>query len=107
VSGTTPVLCPGGSASCPNVGALGTTANMILPANTFPSIPFVTQVIGSDVNNWFIALDQNLEAAAFHLYAVHQHFGDPTLSLIDVTKTHVPLKLDGFDLGYVGGPMYF
>jgi len=24
-----------------------------------------------------------------------------------VTKTHVPLKLDGFDLGYVGGFMYF
>ena len=38
---------------------------------------------------------------------MYQHFDDPTLSLIDVTKTHVPLKLDGFDLGYVGGRMYF
>jgi predicted porin len=86
VSGTTPVLCPGGSASCPNVGALGVAANMILPGNTFPSIPFATQVTGSDVNDWFIALDQGFDAAAFHLYAVYQHFDDPTLNLIDVTS---------------------
>jgi hypothetical protein len=38
---------------------------------------------------------------------VYQHFDDPTLSLIDVARTHVPLKLDGFDLGYVGGRIYF
>src|SRR5262249_57935280 len=76
---TTPVLSPGGSASCLNVGALGVAANVILPANTFPSTPFATQVTGSDVNDWFIALDQNFEAAAFHLYAVYQHFDDPTL----------------------------
>ena len=72
-----------------------------------PSIPFATQVTGSDVNDWFIALDQNFEAAAFHLYAVYQHFDDPTLSLIDVARTHVPLKLNGFDLGDVGGRIYF
>jgi len=35
------------------------------------------------VNDWFIALDQNFEAAVFHLYAVYQHFDDPTLSLIE------------------------
>jgi hypothetical protein len=38
---------------------------------------------------------------------VYQHFDHPTLSLIDVTRTQVPLKPDGFDLGYVGGRMYF
>ena len=31
----------------------------------------------------------------------------PRSSLIDVARTHVPLKLDGFDLGYVGGRIYF
>ena len=72
-----------------------------------PSIPFATRVTGSDVNDSFIALDQGFDTAALHLYAVYQHFDDPTLSLIDVTKAHVPLKLDGFDLGYVGGRMYF
>jgi Gram-negative porin len=105
-STNTPILCPGG-AGCPNVGALGVAANMILPANTFPSIPFKTQVTGSDVTDWFIAFDQSFEAAAFHLYAVYQHFDNPTLNLIDINKNHVPLKLDGFDLGYVGGRMYF
>jgi predicted porin len=106
VSGTTPILCPG-NASCPDVGALGVAANMRLAPGTFPSIPFATQVTGSDVSDWFIAFDQGFEAAAFHLYAVYQHFDDPTLSLIDINKNHVPLKLDGFDLGYVGGRMYF
>jgi hypothetical protein len=108
-----PILCPGNS-QCGlrsngtfGVGTLGVSANMVLPGNTFPSIPFATQVTGSDVTDWFIALDQGFEAAAFHLYAVYQHFNDPTLSLIDVNKNHVPLKLDGFDLGYVGGRMYF
>jgi predicted porin len=107
VSGTNPVLCPGGSASCPNVGALGVAANMILPKGTFPGIPFATQVTGSDVHDWFLALDQSFEAAAFHLYAVYQHFDSPTLDLIDINKDHVPLKLDGFDVGYVGGRIYF
>src|SRR5215831_740249 len=70
VSGTTTVLCPGGSASCPNVGALGVAANMILPGNTFPSIPFATQVTGSDVNDSFIALDQGFDTAALPLCCI-------------------------------------
>lgn len=52
-------------------------------------------------------MDQDFETAAFHLYAVYQHFDLPTLDLIDVNKNCVPLKLDGFDLGYVGGRIYF
>jgi predicted porin len=107
VSGTTPVICtPDNTASC-GVGALGTAANMILPKGTFPGISFATQVTGSDVHDWFLALDQSFESAAFHLYAVYQHFDSPTLDLIDVNKNRVPLQLDGFDLGYVGGRIYF
>jgi len=30
-----------------------------------------------------------------------------TSTLIDVARTHVPLKLNGFDLGDVGGRIYF
>ena len=106
VSGQTPVLCSPVPGTC-GVGSLGVAANMILPAFTFPGIGIRTQVTESDVRDWFLAFDQSIEAAAFHLYAVYQHFDDPTLSLIDVNKNHVPLKLDGFDLGYVGGRMYF
>jgi predicted porin len=106
VSGTTPVLCP--SAACHGgSGALGTAANMELAGGTFPSIPFATQVTGSDVHDWFLALDQDFESGAFHLYAVYQHFDSPTLNLIDINRDRVPLKLDGFDLGYVGGRIYF
>jgi hypothetical protein len=108
VSGTTVVLCPSSPSCGPSgVGALGVNALMELPGHTFPSIPFTTQVTGSDVHDWFLALDQSFDAAAFHLYAVYQHFDSPTLSLIDINRDHVPLKLDGFDLGYVGGRIYF
>ena len=80
---------------------------MELPGGTFPSIPFTTQVTGSDVHDWFLAIDQDFESAAFHLYAVYQHFDAPSLNLIDINRDRVPLKLDGFDLGYVGGRIYF
>src|SRR5262249_45494169 len=112
-SGNVPVLCAS-SSSCGlqkngtfGVGALAGSATMVLPAGTVPSIGIPTQVTGSDVSDWFIAFDQSFDAAAIHLYAVYQHFDDPTLNLIDVNKNHVPLKLDGFDLGYVGGRMCF
>src|SRR5262249_1781263 len=46
-----------GGVACCQAGALGTAANMVLAANTFPSIPFATQVTSSEVNPWFIAAD--------------------------------------------------
>jgi hypothetical protein len=110
-----PVLCTPNDPSNCGAGTLGAIGpDMTLPANSFPSIGFKTQVTGSDVNDWFLALDQSFEAAAFHLYAVYQHFDSPTLNLIgcesgaeSCLRNHVPLKLDGFDLGYVGGRIYF
>jgi predicted porin len=97
----------GGQPACCQAGSLGTPATMLLPANTFPSIGFTTQITESNVDDWFIAFDQGFESAAFHLYAVYQHFDSPTLHLIDSSRDRVPLKLDGFDLGYVGGRIYF
>jgi predicted porin len=95
------VLCP----NCP-VGKLGTAPTMLLAANAFPSIPFQTQITSSDVNTYFVALDQQIDAASMHLYAVFEHF-DPTVDLIDVNRNHVPLALDSFDLFYAGGRIYF
>jgi hypothetical protein len=96
-----------GNPACCQAGALGTPATMLLPSNTFPSIPFVTQVTESNVDQWFVAADQSFESGAFHLYAVYQHFDSPSLHLIDIDRDRVPLKLEGFDLGYVGGRLYF
>ena len=87
-------------------GNLGVPADMTLRAFTFPGIGVQTQVTGSDVNQWFIALDQQLSAAAMHLYLAYQHF-NADINLIDVNKNRVPVSLEGFDLLYTGGRIYF
>jgi hypothetical protein len=88
------------------VGRLGVPANMLLNAFTFPGIGIQTQVTSSDVNEWFIALDQQLSAAAMHIYIAYEHF-DADLRLIDANKNRVPVSLDDFDLIYSGGRIYF
>jgi len=88
------------------LGSLGVGPAMTLNAFTFPGIGVKTQITSSDVNEWFIALDQSLAAAAMHLYVAYEHF-DAELKLIDSSKNRVPLSLDGFDLVYTGGRIYF
>ncbi len=96
-----------GVIACCQAGKLGGVGpNMLLKANTFASVPNQTQITGSDVNTWFLALDQQLDAAAMHLYFVYEHF-EPDVSLIDKNQSHVPLSLDNFDLFYAGGRIYF
>jgi predicted porin len=107
--GFAPGSNPNSTQICPTacqVGSLGVRANMLLPAGTFPGIPFNTQITDSDVNTWFLAFDQQLESAAMHIYAVFEHFeGD--VDLIDSSRNRVPLSIDNFNLGYVGGRLYF
>jgi predicted porin len=104
-------VCPG---TC-QAGALGSIpANMILNAFTFPGIGVQTQVTGSEVNQWFIALDQGFSAAAMHVYLAYQHF-DADLSLVTRDPSvspngklkRVPVSIDDFDLIYSGGRIYF
>ena len=95
-----------GQVACCQAGSLGTPATMLLSANTFPSIPFATQVTNSNVDTWFIAADQQLSAAAMHVYLAYEHF-EADLSLINSTRAHVPLNLDNFDVFYAGGRLYF
>jgi hypothetical protein len=57
-----------GAPGCCQLGSLVTPATMLLKASTFPSIPFSTQVTSSNVNEWFLALDQDYSAAAMHVY---------------------------------------
>ena len=95
-------ICP---AAC-QVGSLGVRADMLLAAGTFPGIPFNTQITDSDVHTWFLAFDQQLEAASMHIYAVFEHF-EADVNLIDSSRNRVPLSIDDFNLGYVGGRLYF
>jgi hypothetical protein len=87
--------------TCP-AGSLGVRANMLLPAFTFPGIPFNTQITSSDVNSWFLAFDQQLASAAMHLYVAYEHF-NADVDLIDVDRNRVPISIDDFNLIYAGG----
>jgi predicted porin len=91
---------------CCQAGKLGTAPTMLLKANTFPGIAVQTQVTGSDVNEWFLALDQDYSAAAMHVYLAYEHF-NADMNLIDVNRDHVPLSLDSFDVIYSGARLYF
>jgi hypothetical protein len=65
------------------------------------------QVVGSQVNRWQIAADQELAKSGMHLYWVYQHFDSPELDLIDNNLDHRSVPLDGFDLFYTGARIYF
>jgi hypothetical protein len=107
-------ICAPSPTTCQQ-GALGAIpATMLLKANTFPGIGVQTQVTGSDVNEWFIALDQQLSAAAMHVYLAYQHFNaDLSLVTRDAPVSpngklkNVPVSIDDFDLFYTGGRIYF
>jgi predicted porin len=106
VSGLNPVLAPASEGT--KLG--GVLANGLISSTVFPAgvlAPGSYQVVGSDVNMWSLAFDQSFDAAAFHIYAVYQHFNEPDFNLINAAKTHISVPLDGFDLGYVGGRIYF
>jgi hypothetical protein len=108
------ICSPTATPHCPSGGPLGVRANMRIPGNTFPGIGFDTQITGSEVNEWFIALDQQLSAAAMHVYLAYEHFDgdinlvtrDPSFSPNGKLK-NVPVSIDDFDLIYSGGRIYF
>lgn len=106
VSGTTPVL--DSAVAGTKLGAV--PANGLISGSAFPGVldpKQKYQFVGSDVPMWFLALDQQLASAAMHVYLVYQHFDEPDVSLIDSSKDHVSVPLEGFDLFYLGGRLYF
>ena len=46
----------------------GVPADSILTPGTFVSVNVPTEIVGSEVNRWFLAFDQGFESAAIHLY---------------------------------------
>jgi predicted porin len=106
VSGTTPVLDSASAAT--KLGAV--PASGLISGSAFPGVLDPTQkyqVVGTDVPMWFLALDQGLEAAAMHVYFVYQHFSEPEFNVIDQNLNHTTVLLEGFDLFYMGGRLYF
>ena len=110
-----PALRESSSSTCGAGGNLGgVAANSILKAGTFASVGVPTEIVGSEVDRWFLALDQGFESAAMHLYLAYQHFNadmslvtrDPSVSPNGKLK-NVPVSIDDFDLIYSGGRIYF
>jgi len=105
-------LGPGSDGNGKNLG--GFAADSILTSGTFASVNVPTEIVGSEVNRWFLALDQGFESAAMHLYLAYQHFDadmslvtrDPSVSPNGKLK-NVPVSIDDFDLIYSGGRIYF
>ncbi|MGH6826486.1 porin [Methyloceanibacter sp.] len=103
---------PGSNGNGGNLG--GIAADSILRAGTFASVTVPTEIVGSEVDRWFLGLDQGFESAAMHLYLVYQHFNadlslvtrDPSVSPNGKLK-NVPVSIDDFDLIYSGGRIYF
>ena len=103
---------PGSDGNGKNLG--GFAADSILTSGTFASVNVPTEIVGSEVNRWFLALDQGFESAAMHLYLAYQHFDadmslvtrDPSVSPNGKLK-NVPVSIDDFDLIYSGGRIYF
>jgi hypothetical protein len=85
-------------------------ANGLINATTaFPGagINGTFQVVGSQVNRWAVAADQELAKSGMHLYWVYQHFDSPDLDLIDKNLNHRSVPLEGFDLFYTGARIYY
>jgi len=85
-------------------------ANGLINATTaFPGagINGTFQVVGSEVNRWTAAADQELAKSGMHLYWVYQHFDSPELDLIDSSLKRTSVPLEGFDLFYTGARIYF
>jgi hypothetical protein len=103
---------PGSNGNGGNLG--GIPADSILKPGTFVNIGVPVEITGSEVDRWFLALDQGFESAAFHLYAAYQHFNaDLDLVTRDLAVSpHGKLKsvgesIDDFDVFYTGGRLYF
>ena len=106
VSGSTPVI--GSAVATTALGAVradGTIAGTAFPGILNPAQRY--QVVGTDVPMWFLALDQQLAAAAMHVYFVYQHFDSPDFDVINKNQNQISVPLEGFDLFYAGGRMYF
>ena len=85
-------------------GAGGPTRN--LAPNSLPGLGIRTEITGSEVDKWYVALDQEVVKGAMDLYIVYQHI-TPEVDLVDSTLNKVSAPLDDFDLVYSGARIYF
>src|SRR4029079_15288061 len=79
------------------LGRIGPTS--FLPAGTFDNVTVGTEITGADVDRWAVGVEQALDSANMHLYAVYQPF-TADVDLVDASLNHVAAPLDDFQLFY-------
>jgi hypothetical protein len=85
-------------------GACG--AHRSCAPGTLPGLAIPTEITGSEVTKWYIALDQEVVPGAMNLYLGYQHI-TPEVDLVDSALSKVNVPLDDFDLVYSGARIYF
>jgi predicted porin len=85
-------------------GACGAHRNCA--PGTLPGLAIPTEITGSEVTKWYIALDQEVVPGAMNLYLGYQHI-TPEVDLVDSALSKVNVPLDDFDLVYSGARIYF
>jgi len=87
------------------IGGAGGARRNLAP-NSLPGLGIRTEITGSEVDKWYVALDQEVVPGAMNLYIVFQHI-TPEVDLVDSTLNKVSAPLDDFDLVYSGARIYF
>jgi hypothetical protein len=87
------------------IGGAGGPTRKLGP-NSLPGVAITTEITGSEVNKWYLALDQEVVPGAMNLYLVYQHI-TPEVDLVDKSLNKVNVPLDDFDLVYSGARIYF
>jgi predicted porin len=87
------------------IGGAGGARRNLAP-NSLPGLGIRTEITGSEVDKWYIALDQEVVKGAMDLYIVYQHI-TPEVDLVDSALNKVSAPLDDFDLIYSGARIYF
>jgi predicted porin len=78
----------------------------LLKANSFPGIPFNTEVTDSEVTKWYLTLNQEVVPGLVHLYLGYQHI-EGELDLVDKALNPVAAPFHDFDLVFSGARIYF
>ena len=87
------------------IGGAGGSKRNLAP-NALPGLGIRTEITGSEVDKWYVALDQEVVPGAMNLYIVYQHI-TPEVDLVDSALNPVSAPLDDFDLVYSGARIYF
>jgi predicted porin len=88
------------------LGFRGNDPSRFLGTGSFANVAVPTEIVGADVNRWYLGYDQAIDSAALHIYGVYQHL-NADVDLVDSSLNRVAAPLDGFDLFYTGARIYF